>query len=606
MLDPATFAAGSAGLEITFRMRNPSMQDWLDGYCDASEGVAGGVVMLSNPDDGTLALAAERPTASAKSTELIAGAKAAFEGGAPLVFDAKNRENKSAQPTQVVSLPVRAGIASVGAVALELRTNDAKTASVALEDLARAAAAFSVALTSPLAGPPLGDPAILLRLQATVLEHERFDEAATAFVTGLASAFRVDSVALGFLEKRYTSVVAVSRSADFHAKAELFRALGEAMDEAIEQGATIRFPDNPKPRITTAHAAFVRRHGGSLCTIPLVCRGRAFGAITLSRNGAESFDESEITRVENVACIVGPILDLRRNQERPWHERLARTAREMVAHLFGVGHWRTKAIVYGSAAVLAALMLIPVEHWIGAPARIEGSIQRSLAAPVDGFLRAAYVKPGDRVTADQVLVEFAEQDLQLEIRQRQSELAQHENTYSAALARADRTQFVIAQAKAEEVRAQLGLIEEQLSRSRIRAPFDGIVIKGDLSQSLGAPVQKGEVLLTVAPADRFRLIVEVDERDIADVRVGQIGAIALAALPSDTLSFQVERITPVANTRDGTNYFEVEGKLYTVPTSLRPGLQGVAKIKSTDRSLAWIWTHRFVDWMRIQLWSMGA
>jgi hypothetical protein len=35
-------------------------------------------------------------------------------------------------------------------------------------------------------------------------------------------------------------------------------------------------------------------------------------------------------------------------------------------------------------------------------------------------------------------------------------------------------------------------------------------------------------------------------------------------------------------------------------------LQGIAKIKAADRSLAWIWTHRFVDWLRITLWSWGA
>ena len=203
------------------------------------------------------------------------------------------------------------------------------------------------------------------------------------------------------------------------------------------------------------------------------------------------------------------------------------------------------------------------------------------------------------------MAEFAEQDLLLEIRQRQSELAQYENTYSAALVRSDRTQFVIAQAQADEVRAQLGLLEEQLSRSRVLAPFDGIVINGDLSQSIGAPVEKGEVLLTMAPADEFRLIVDVDERDIANIRVDEDGALALAALPNDTLAFKVERITPVANSRDGRNYFEVEGKLNSVPAAMRPGLQGVAKIRSVDRSLLWIWTHRFVDWMRITLWSMG-
>jgi multidrug resistance efflux pump len=54
------------------------------------------------------------------------------------------------------------------------------------------------------------------------------------------------------------------------------------------------------------------------------------------------------------------------------------------------------------------------------------------------------------------------------------------------MARADRAQLVISQAKADEARAQLALVDEQLGRIRIEAPFDGVVIRGDLSQSLGA------------------------------------------------------------------------------------------------------------------------
>ena len=68
------------------------------------------------------------------------------------------------------------------------------------------------------------------------------------------------------------------------------------------------------------------------------------------------------------------------------------------------------------------------------------------------------------------------------------------------MARADRSQLVISQARADEARAQLALVDEQLGRTRIEAPFDGVVIRGDLSQSLGSPVQRGDVLLTVVLA----------------------------------------------------------------------------------------------------------
>lgn len=581
-----------------------AVQEWLDAYCDGNEGVAGGVVMLSDSRAPGPIVAAQRLNAASSADDLVTAAKVSFDDGAPIISPGQHsdRPNRS---TQIVSLPIRSGSRSLGAVALELPI-DAQAMRAALHDLERATTALASAIESSQNTPSQMDASAVLQLQAALLSHERFDEAATAFATELASKFNVDRVAVGFLEGRHTNVVAVSRSADFHSRAELFRALGEAMDEAIDQTATICFPDDDRPRVTVAHAQFVRRQGGSLVTVPLVSRGRAFGAMTLEAGGNTPLSKQDIAQCENIACMAGPILELRRNDERPWHDRVKRFGRSVPKVLFGTGHVRTKALVYAGSAVLALLLFVPVEYRVSAPARVEGSIQRSLVAPIDGFLRSAHVEPGDRITADQILVELAEQDLQLERRKRESELAQHENTFSAALARSDRTQFVIAQAKAEEARAQLGLIEEQLSRSRIRAPFDGVVIKGDLSQSLGSPVQKGDVLLTVAPADEFRIIVEVDERDIADVHTGQIGALALAALPTKTLTFKVERVTPVANTRDGRNFFEVEGELHVHPKSLRPGLQGVAKIKGEDRTLAWIWTHRFVDWVRLTAWSFGT
>jgi multidrug resistance efflux pump len=210
------------------------------------------------------------------------------------------------------------------------------------------------------------------------------------------------------------------------------------------------------------------------------------------------------------------------------------------------------------------------------------------------------------VAAGQILAELATQDLQTERIKRHSELVQHENVYKAALARADRTQLVINQAKAAESRAQLALIDNHLRRSQLRAPFDGVVIKGDLAPQLGAPVQRGDVLLTLAPDNRFRLIVEVDERDIGLLRQGMQGSLALAAAPGDVLGFSVARILPVAVAADGRNYFEVEGALDPRGRALRPGLRGVAKIAAGERPAAWIATHRLIDWLRLTAWSLGA
>ena len=446
----------------------------------------------------------------------------------------------------------------------------------------------------------------VLAFQATVLSQEAFDAAAAAFATEVAAILQFDRAAIGFTRKGRAQVVATSDTADFEPGADLFAAFSAAMDEALDQGSTITSPAIPgmRPLITIAHAELGRRYGGTACTVPLVSRGRAFGALTLARASGGAPTRDEITLCEHLACIVGPILELKMESERSWHARLLRALGKRASRIGEPGSVGAKIGVVTAVAALVALLLVPVQYRVGAHARIEGSIQRALVAPADGFLRQVHARPGDRVRTDQVLAELAEDDLKLEHRKWQSELTQYENAALAALARSARAEYVINQARADEARAQLDLTEQQLARTRVVAPFDGVVIKGDLTQSLGAPVRRGDVLLTVAPAGEFRLLVEVDERDIPGIHAGDKGSVALGALDR-ALSFRVARVTPVATTRDGRNFFEVEGELGESPSMLRAGLQGVAKIEAGSRSLAWISTHRVLDWVRLSFWSWG-
>ena len=456
------------------------------------------------------------------------------------------------------------------------------------------------------AGPVIA-AGVVLQLQVAVLSQEGLAQGAAALATELAAALRCDRVSVGWLEHGCASVIASSHSVDFDSRQAQFEKIGAAMDESVEQAATMVLParEGSSSLVTLAHAEVLGLLGGSVCTVPMVDAGRALGAITLERIG-QAFDPSETAFCEDVACLVGPLLELKRKSGRSPARVTLDALHEQLSRLTSPAHPARKWVALGLVAAATAAVFVPVSYHVGAPARLEGSVQRIVAAPIDGFLEQVNVRPGDRVRADDVIAELSLRDLQAERAKRQSELAQHENLYGAALARADRTQLVIHHAKAAEAQAQLTLVEHQMQRARIRAPFDGVVIKGDLSQSLGAPVQRGEVLMTLAPDERFRVIIEVDERDIARVRPGQPGRLALAATPGETLAFRVSRILPVAVASDGRNFFEVEAVFDDEGNALRPGLRGVAKIAVGEHSVLWIATHRVVEWLHIALWSLGA
>ncbi len=458
-----------------------------------------------------------------------------------------------------------------------------------------------------------GSASAVLRVQAAVLSRHGPAEAGTALAAELAQLLGCRRVSVGLREGAVVRVVATSLGRELDGRLDTAALLVSAMNEALDQGATVCLPvagDSP-PLIAYAHQRLAPQ--GAACTVPLKgvdhpdagTSGSAHatmlvGALTFERDTA--FTPAERQLCEDVAGFAGPVLALQQQAALSAWRRAARTLQRFATARDRLG---TRIAVGALGAALVLASVVPLPYRVSAPVRLEGSVQRAIAASADGYLQQANVRAGDMVKAGQLLAELASQDLQLERRRRESELAQHENAYRAALALNDRAQMVISQSRAGEAQALLSLTDSQLERARIIAPFDGIVIKGDLSQSLGAPVQRGEVLLTLAPNDSFRLILEVDESDIAAIRPGQVGELALAAVPDRSLRFTVRRIVPVATSAQERNYFEVEAALDEPAANLRPGLSGVARIGAGERSLAWIVTHRALNWLRLAIWSAG-
>lgn len=448
----------------------------------------------------------------------------------------------------------------------------------------------------------------LLEYQVTLLSHDNAAQGSTALASEMALKLNCERVAIGIIVHHQAQIKAISHSTETKAKHEANRKLAAAMDEAIVQSAAIIHPEitGSQPRLILAHSALVRGSGNQACTIPLINNGQIFGALTLERNASTLFKPDEIQAFEHIAALLGPILFLKWANDRAWYTRIRQDSAAWFAQHFSKADAAFKIGLYAAALGLFGLLFIPIDYNISAPARLEGSTQRALVAPENGFLQQAYVRPGDHVKANQVLAELADEELQLDIRRWQSELAQYENTYSAALAQSNRVDMVLNESKAQEARTQLALAQQKLDRSHILAPFDGVIIKGDLKQMLGAPLQRGDTLLTIAPTDSYRLIVEVDERDIADVKLNQEGKIALISLPGSALPFRVLSITPAATNKEERNFFEVEGKIQSNNTiALRPGLEGVAKIKAGQHAIIWTLTHHIIDWAKITLWKWG-
>jgi len=458
----------------------------------------------------------------------------------------------------------------------------------------------SPTLVQAPAGAPVATAGRILECQAALFDADGLEAALQALLAELAERYDCTRVGFGWADPAGTQVVALSHNAADRITREASGPLATAMDEAIDQQACLTWPGIPgrDAPIVVAQAQLARlAQAAAVCSVPLAWRGEPVGALTLER--AAPFNDATLVELGRVAAFLAPLLALERQAEQP----LRNLRRRAWARLFGP---RRRAGVVLVAVVLlgAALAFVPVPDRVAASARVEGAVQRTLTAPVDGWLMRVHVRPGDAVKADEVLVELDDRDLALERLRWATEAEQADRQATEAIAREDRGQFAGHAARAAQARAQLALVDAQLARQRVRAPFDGIVLAGDLTQSLGAPVRAGDTLLSVAPAGRHRVIVEVDERDVARVAKGAVGELALTAHAGRRVPIEVTRISPAAVARDGRNVFEVEAHP-RVETELRPGYQGVAKLDADARPLVRTLLER--PWRAIaqRLWAWG-
>ena len=355
--------------------------------------------------------------------------------------------------------------------------------------------------------------------------------------------------------------------------------------------------------ILIEHEALQRQVGGAVACMPLGVGGEACAAVCVERRGDAPFSAAELLHLERSLVLAAPALRWMQSATEPWHRRLRRGLARQRAALRQPDRRGARRLLAVSALAFGFVALVPLADDVGGRARIEGAEQRVLAAPTDGFVRTANVRPGDRVKAGDVLVELLEADLRLERDRWSSQLAQHENAYASAMARSDRVAAANGMARVGEAQAQLALVDQQLVRGRVTAPFDALVIDGDLSQSIGAPVRQGDTLLTLATSGRHRVVVEVDEVDIARVRPGQGGRLRLSSLFWDSEPVVVERIAPLARAVDGRNVFEVEARLVTPRADLRPGLLGRANLDSDRAPLLWAWSRHALQRLRVAAWA---
>ncbi len=256
-------------------------------------------------------------------------------------------------------------------------------------------------------------------------------------------------------------------------------------------------------------------------------------------------------------------------------------------------------------ATTATLEERDIEFSVQAAGDIGPADQVSVRPEINGRIAELPVDIGDKVKKDDVLFTLNDSDLQRERAQRLTEIegaklqvekAQRNFERAKQLASSKlisqevfedaKTEHDLARNNLEKAEKVLGIIEEQLTKTKILAPFDCTVLTRPVS--IGQAVSgsggfnSGTEVMTIANLNDMIISAHINQADVTRLKVKQKVDIEIDSVPGLKMTGVIERIAPQATVKSNLKGFDARIKISNIDPRVRPGMTANLSIPVTS------------------------
>jgi membrane fusion protein (multidrug efflux system) len=208
-----------------------------------------------------------------------------------------------------------------------------------------------------------------------------------------------------------------------------------------------------------------------------------------------------------------------------------------------------------------------------------------LKSEIAGVIEKIEFAEGEPVEADAVLFQLRDDEQQARVNEAEAQraLAADEFDRTQRLA----SQNVAAQIQLERDRAELAVAkavaeryQAELERTRIRAPFDGVI--GARLVSPGARVTPDDALVRIDAVDPVELAFTIPEAALPLATIGSAFELAVAAYPGREFPGEVSFVAPTVDT--ATRRVLIKGRVPNPDRLLLPGMFATVSAELGERS----------------------
>jgi RND family efflux transporter MFP subunit len=268
---------------------------------------------------------------------------------------------------------------------------------------------------------------------------------------------------------------------------------------------------------------------------------------------------------------------------------------------------RRRAMGIGALVAVGAMTLI---RW---PLRVDGigpSFRPTARADVrpltDGIIDRVLVREGTSVERGTPVLQLRDAELRANYEASAAAAVAADRAGANAASRGDAAEERLQRMRADVLRREAAVREEQLRAATVRAPVSGIVLTPRPEERVGSWADAGGSVLVLGRTDTLELEFGVDQRDIGRVHAGDEIRLRVDAYPQRTFAGRVTGIADVGTDSAGTIVFPVRAAVPNADSALRPGMVAYARVLTAPASILGRATREPARRLRLLWWRMWS
>lgn len=219
--------------------------------------------------------------------------------------------------------------------------------------------------------------------------------------------------------------------------------------------------------------------------------------------------------------------------------------------------------------------------------QLESESSVEVRPELDGIIESIDFVEGQTIKKGDLLISLRDAEQAAHVREAKARAKLAEEIFRRVTALAQKevsaqTEYDKASAELEVARAEVQLREVELAKTKVRAPFDGVV--GARRVSPGERVRRSTILVRIDAVDRLQLVFAVPEIGVPFVRTGMPVTITVKPFPEMRFAGEVFFVSPTLDS--ATRRLTLKAWVPNAERKLQPGLFAQLEVQLAERENA--------------------